>query len=141
VTGIGMKRTEPRKPMRRMSKKQAKRTVMLKIKKLAIMIKQIEFHGTAYCERGMRAQDGKCQGELELDHVIPRGRGNHNVDDYSNLQLLCSSCHRFKTNNGSGDEDFRDGRMICSMRTADEEARAEKMPRIIDYIREGQSCE
>ena len=43
----------------------------------------------AHCRR-------KCegQGQQELDHIVPRGKGGD--DSLANLQFLCRDCHRKK---------------------------------------------
>ena len=37
-----------------------------------------------------------CEGQLELDHIVPISMGGD--DDMSNVQLLCHNHHRQKTN-------------------------------------------
>ena len=43
------------------------------------------------CEKCGFIPEHKCQ--LDVDHID----GNHNNNDLSNLQTLCSNCHRLKT--------------------------------------------
>ncbi len=45
------------------------------------------------CDRCGFVPEHPCQ--LDLDHVLPKSRGGRN--DRSNLQTLCSNCHRLKT--------------------------------------------
>ncbi len=40
-------------------------------------------------------KQGKVQAATELDHIVPVSQGGSNED--SNLQFLCSECHRVKT--------------------------------------------
>ena len=122
-TAIGCKRTEDAEPyrmkrveLRKVSKKQAKRTRVLQSKLVTLLQKQVELYGTCRCEQGWVKKRGDCFGELVLDHVIPRSRCPKGVDDFKNLQILCSGCNSAK---GSGDTDYRDGRMIEACRMLD----------------------
>ncbi|MEI7605916.1 MAG: HNH endonuclease [Rhodospirillaceae bacterium] len=48
--------------------------------------------------RAMRSGVCECCGAFgasTVDHITPRARGG--LDDYSNLQLLCGSCHSRKS--------------------------------------------
>lgn len=47
--------------------------------------------------------NGPSDGVLEVDHIVPRSRRGSN--DVSNLQVLCRTCNRGKSNRD--DEDFR----------------------------------
>jgi hypothetical protein len=46
-------------------------------------------HRCQICERSYWSDFG---GSLEVDHIIPKGRGGS--DDIGNLQAACISCHR-----------------------------------------------
>jgi 5-methylcytosine-specific restriction endonuclease McrA len=120
MTGIGMKRdpNAPRKGIRRVSKKQARRTAALKDKLLVLLAKQVELYGSTYCEAGCKLGDGKCGGDLVWDHVIPRSRHPQNVDGFYNAQVLCSVHNGLK---GSRSTDYRDGRMQDACRQLDQE--------------------
>ena len=58
-------------------------------------------------EQVMRRDAGLCQPckpqltlATEVDHILPKAKGG--TDDISNLQAICSECHRFKTDRDNG---------------------------------------
>jgi hypothetical protein len=108
---------QPRKALRRVSAKQAKRTDEWQEKFSIYKTEQVKLLGSPYCERGLwhvsSGQPAPCWGELQPDHAIPRGRHPENCDSFSNMQSLCAGCHKWKTETpGQGDQDFRSHAMI-----------------------------
>ena len=112
MTGIGMKRDKSAKParlersvLRRVSKKQKRRTDSLRAKLTALLTKQVELYGTTRCEAGINESCPTCFGELVLDHIIPRSRYPKGVDGFQNLQVICTGHNGAK---GSRAIDYRD---------------------------------
>jgi hypothetical protein len=106
--------------IRKVSPKQRARTKDWQAKFEIYKTEQTRILGTAYCEVGWHVGLGPCFGELEADHVIPRGRHPKNVDGFSNMQAICNRHHEWKTRTpGMGDKDFRSGRMIKAMQLLD----------------------
>lgn len=48
------------------------------------------------CEAYRYGLTSRCSGELEPDHIVPRGRGGI-LDDPNNIQWLCHAHHTMKT--------------------------------------------
>ena len=114
---IGLKRPEGLKrtgfkrnsePIRKVSPKQRRRNVDWAEKARIYKAEQVRLFGTPFCEMARGFPSQKCYGELEADHVIPRGRHPENVDGYWNMQMGCHGHHFLKTSTpGMGDKDFR----------------------------------
>lgn len=134
-TGIGSKKRwngstyterkrEPFKPrftpIRKVSKKQRARTKDWQAKFMIYKAKQVEIFGTPYCDMANGFPAVKCWGELEPDHIIPRGRHPKNVNGFWNMQAGCHGHHSLKTTTpGLGDKDFRSGKMIMAAHELD----------------------
>ena len=86
ATKLGMKRTTPRVPIKRVSQKQkAELALRAKLKKELI---------TQYGERCQECGSlGDWRG-ISLSHTIPLGRGGKTQID--NLELLCYPCHSLR---------------------------------------------
>ena len=121
--GMGKKKHpgQAPKPLKKVSKKQRKRTSTLQCKTAAILAKQLELYGTTRCEAGIKKWGGTCFGTLIADHV--KGRNIDNADAYTNLQILCSGHNGLKENVPGGSKlDFRPKEMVEAMKELEEKS-------------------
>lgn len=117
----GLKRGGPierKKGLRKVSKKQRRRTETLKGKLAEMLSVQHEIYGTERCERGFSFRNmglkADCSGDLVADHVGTRNQDD--ADRYENLQVLCWGCNSAK---GSKRGDYRPAVMRERMKELD----------------------
>jgi len=132
MTTMGMKRGDaPRKALKRggylrkVSKKQAKRTRGLKNKLAVLLEMQDKIYGQTTCERQRFARVYQAgipvEGCLRFDRLVfdhVNGRNEFNADRYENGQVLCWNCNSWK---GSRRIDFRSPDMVMALKKLDEE--------------------
>jgi hypothetical protein len=59
------------------------------------VLREMAFKRDKYkCQAANLARGVKCYSALELDHIIPRGRGGN--DTLDNVWALCTKCHTVK---------------------------------------------
>ena len=105
MTKMGMKRDpdQKRKPIRKLSQKQAKRTVALHCTFRKVLEVQKEIYGRVGCQAGFVGWSKyACSGKLVPDHVFTRNEKD--ADGAWNIQPLCTQCNYLK---GSQRIDFR----------------------------------
>lgn len=119
-----------RKPIRKVSKKQAARTAALKEKLKWLLTAQKLVYGHERCEWMAAWKQGrtnephdKCGGGLVADHVNLRAKSHKvpNPDGFINLQALCWRANRLK---GSLRIDFRPPEMKAMLEKMDRESLA-----------------
>lgn len=59
------------------------------------LLRDMAFKRDKYkCQAESLARGIKCYASLELDHIIPKGRGGN--DTLDNVWALCTKCHKVK---------------------------------------------
>lgn len=105
--GVSKDPNEPRTKLKFESKKQHVRKGTLRQWREAILAEMHRKTGGTWCM--MKGQFGiKCNGRLDLEHVIPAGRHEQNRDSKENFGIACRAHHNHKTRTpGLYDFDYR----------------------------------